>query len=189
VPNQPITRATRALLPLAAAILLAPAGWAQPTEAPASPKPFPAIEAGMHTAIINRIAVDRAGRWAVTASDDKTARVWDLRTGALLQVLRVPVGEGTEGMLYAVALSPDGELVALGGWTDPAGTSIYLFDRTSGRLRQRLAGLPNVVNRPGLLRRWPPPGRCPLWWQRHPRVWRRGPEHLGPGGRRWRLRR
>lgn len=142
MPTQPITRA---LLPLAAAILLAPAGWAQPTEAPASTKPFPAIEAGMHTAPIRRIAVDRAGRWAVTASHDKTARVWDLRTGALLRVLRVPVGEGDEGKLYAVALSPDGELVALGGWTDPVGTSIYLFDRASGRLRQRLAGLPNVV--------------------------------------------
>jgi len=147
VPTQPITRATRALLPLAAAILLAPAGWAQTTEAPASTKPFPAIEAGMHTAAIRRIAVDRAGRWAVTASHDKTARVWDLRTGALLQVLRVPVGEGPEGKLYAVALSPDGELVALGGFTSPDGlnTSIYLFDRASGRLRQRLAGLPNVV--------------------------------------------
>lgn len=101
----------------------------------------------MHTARIRRIAVDRAGRWAVTASVDKTARVWDLRTGALLQVLRVPVAEGDEGKLYAVALSPDGELVALGGYTSPDGlnTSIYLFDRASGRLLQRLSGLPNVV--------------------------------------------
>jgi len=29
-------------------------------------------------AVIRRIANDAAGRWAVTASDDKTARVWDL---------------------------------------------------------------------------------------------------------------
>jgi hypothetical protein len=61
--------------------------------------------------------------------------VWDLRTDALLRVLRLPVWEGTEGMLFAVALSPDGELVALGGWTDPACVSIYLFDRASGRLQ------------------------------------------------------
>lgn len=73
--------------------------------------------------------------------------MWDLRTGALLQVLRVPVGEGHEGKLYAVALSPDGELVALGGVTQQDGPdqAIYLFDRASGRLRQRLTGLPNVV--------------------------------------------
>jgi len=102
----------------------------------------------MHTAIITRIAVDRAGRWAVTASADKTARIWNLASGQLERVLRVPVGEGDEGKLYAVALSPDGALVALGGFTQPDGPdqAIYLFDRASGRLLQRLSGLPNVVH-------------------------------------------
>ena len=121
-----------------------PASQADP---PASPKPFPAIEAGMHTAMINRIAVDRAGRWAVTASDDKTARIWNLATGQLERVLRVPVGDGNEGQLYATALSPDGSLVALGGFTSPAGQEkvIYLFERSSGRLLQRLGGLPIAV--------------------------------------------
>jgi WD40 repeat protein len=153
-------RPNRALLPLLAAALLAPAASSPPAgaqpaaperaaaEAPASARPFPAIEAGMHTAIIRRIAVDRAGRWAVTASEDKTARLWNLATGQLERVLRVPLGEGAEGKLYAVALSPDGALVALGGYTSPDGLneSIYLFDRASGRLLQRLSGLPNVVN-------------------------------------------
>ena len=121
---------------------------ARTADPPASPKPFPAIEAGMHTAIIRRIAVDRAGRWAVTASDDKTARIWNLASGQLVRVLRVPVGEGDEGKLYAVALSPDGALVALGGITQPdtSDDAIYLFDRASGRLLQRLTGLPNAVN-------------------------------------------
>lgn len=102
----------------------------------------------MHTTTIKRIAVDRAGRWAVTASEDKTARVWNLATGQLERVLRVPLGEGAEGKLYAVALSPDGELVALGGFTNPDGQdqAIYLFDRASGRLLQRLTGLPNGVS-------------------------------------------
>ncbi|MFM9087532.1 MAG: WD40 repeat domain-containing protein, partial [Cyanobium sp.] len=91
--------------------------------------------------------MDRAGRWAVTASDDKTARIWNLASGQLERVLRVPLGEGHEGKLNAVALSPDGALVALGGLTAnvPGQVSIYLFDRASGRLLQRLAGLPNVV--------------------------------------------
>jgi WD40 repeat protein len=85
----------------------------------------------MHTAIINRIAVDRAGRWVVTASDDRTARIWNLASGQLVRVLRVPLGEGNEGKLYAVALSPDGALVALGGFTQPDGhdQAIYLFNR------------------------------------------------------------
>jgi hypothetical protein len=92
---------TRPLPILAAAALLLPAAWGPPAaaqpaaaEPPASPRPFPAIEAGMHTAMINRIAVDRAGRWAVTASDDKTARIWNLASGQLVRVLRVPLGGG-----------------------------------------------------------------------------------------------
>ncbi|MFN7677722.1 MAG: WD40 repeat domain-containing protein, partial [Cyanobacteriota bacterium] len=119
-----------------------------PAEAAADPRPFPAIEAGMHTAPIRSIGVDRAGRWAVTASDDKTARLWNLATGTLERVLRGPVGEGNEGKLYAAALSPDGALVALGSWTDPDGTTmaIDVFDQASGRLLQRLPGLPDVVN-------------------------------------------
>jgi WD40 repeat protein len=103
----------------------------------------------MHTAIIRWLAVDRAGRWLVTASDDKTARVWELANGGrLAAVLRVPVGQGNEGKLYAVALSPDGALVALGGFTGPEGSdeAIYLFERVSSRLLQRLGGLPDMVN-------------------------------------------
>jgi hypothetical protein len=52
-------------------------------------------------------------RYLVTASVDKTARVWDLTSGKLLQVLRPPIGPGDEGKLYAVAISPDGETVSL----------------------------------------------------------------------------
>jgi WD40 repeat protein len=106
------------------------------------------IEAGMHTAPIIRIDVDAAERFLVTASDDKTARVWDLANGQLLQVLRPPLGAGDEGRLDAVAISPDGAMVATGGWTgyewDKA-LSIYLFERASGRLVQRIPGLPAVI--------------------------------------------
>lgn len=125
-----------------------PASAASPSVPPADPRPFPALELGMHTSVIRQIAVDRAGRWAVTASDDKTARIWDLNSGRLERVLRVPVGQGYEGKLYGAAISPDGSLVALGGFTQPAGTdqAIYLFERASGRLLQRLGGLPSSAD-------------------------------------------
>ena len=114
-----------------------------------SQSPVLRLEMGMHTATIARIATDAQNRFLVTASDDKTARVWELPSGWLLRTLRPPLGEGDEGKLYAVALSPDGSTVAVGGWTGyewDKSISIYLFDRASGVLRQRLAGLPNVVN-------------------------------------------
>lgn len=143
-------RETHWLFAAAAALLLPVPAQAQLVGLPpASSQPFPAIEAGMHTAIIKRIGVDAAGRYAVTASDDKTARVWDLASGKQLAVLRVPLGADDEGKLYAVALSPDGRLAALGGWTAPEGIinhSLYLFDRASGRMVQRIDGLSDVIN-------------------------------------------
>jgi len=99
----------------------------------------------MHTAPITRLTTDREGRWVVTASEDKTARVWEVASGRFLQVWRPPQGDGHEGKLFAAALSPDGTTMALGGWTDEV-NSLYLVDRASGRLLHCIAGLPNVVS-------------------------------------------
>ena len=115
-----------------------------------SASPVLRLETGMHTAIIRRIGTDAANRWLVTASDDKTARVWDLQTGELLRVLRPPIGAGDAGKLYAVAVSPNGRTVAVGGYTrkqDQEGNaeSIYLFDRESGRIVRRIGSLPKGV--------------------------------------------
>jgi WD40 repeat protein len=111
--------------------------------------PFLRIETGMHSARIMCIDVDAAERYLVTGSDDKTARVWDFASGKLLRILRLPQGPDQEGRIYAVALSPDGQTVAVGGWTGYAWDkthSIYLFERASGRLVRRLTGLPSVIN-------------------------------------------
>src|SRR5215831_9132074 len=112
------------------------------------PEPVLRLETGMHTAPIRSIDVDAQERYLVTGSHDKTVRVWELATGRLLRVLRPPIGPGDEGKIYGVAISPDGRTVAAGGFTSPPGTSesIYLFDRATGHLRQRIAGLPDVVH-------------------------------------------
>jgi len=127
--------------------------------APTATQPFLRLETGGHTAKISRIAVDAAGQYLVTGSSDKTARVWRLADGALLQTLRPPIGEGDEGKIYAVAISPDGGVVAVGGFTGPDGGVVeegltgadgnprylYLFDRASGRLLHTLGGLPTGI--------------------------------------------
>ncbi len=117
---------------------------AQPTE------PILRIETEMHTAMIRRISTDAANRYLLTTSDDKTARLWDLSDSRLLQVFRPPIGEGDEGKLYSAAISPDGNIIALGGWTsNESGNSesIYLFERSTGKMFRRLTGLPNVILR------------------------------------------
>ena len=126
-------------------------GACRPADEPRVPTqhPFLRIETGMHTARIDSIAVDTASRFLVTGSWDRTVRVWDLVSGRLLGTLRPPIGEGNEGKIYAVAISPGGELVAAGGWwtgyQEGSQFSIYLFDRRSGRLLRRLSGLPNIA--------------------------------------------
>jgi WD40 repeat protein len=102
----------------------------------------------MHTAAITEISIDAANRFLVTASFDKTVRLWELPSGRLLRVLRVPIGEGSDGKLYSVAISPDGGTIAVGGFTASAregGSNIYLFDRETGTLIKRIVGLPNAV--------------------------------------------
>src|SRR3954469_14284567 len=82
-----------------------------------STTPILRIEVGAHTAPITAVSADVAGRLGLTVSDDKTARLWELPAGRLLRVLRPPIGKGREGLLFCGALSPDGRLVAVGGWT------------------------------------------------------------------------
>jgi hypothetical protein len=66
---------------------------------------------------------------------------------AVLRILRLPLGFGEIGKAFSVAMSPDGSTVAAGGWTAGEGSSenIFLFDRASGELTQRLTDLPSVV--------------------------------------------
>jgi WD40 repeat protein len=102
-------------------------------------QPVLTIDPSMHTASINDAAVDDAGRFAVTASDDKTLRVWSLTDGKLIRTLRVPAGPGNIGKIYVVAISPGGELIAAGGWTNTGAHWIYLFDGHTGELTKRVS--------------------------------------------------
>jgi hypothetical protein len=112
-------------------------------------RPVLVIDPGMHTNIVRWADADVEGRWAVTASDDKTVRIWSLADGALLRTIRLPAGPGVIGRANAVAMSPDGALLATGGWTrgtkaDPH-EQIYLFDRATGVMRRRIEGLQSTV--------------------------------------------
>jgi len=114
--------------------------------APTLPKdPVLRIETGSHLGLISRIGADASGRWIVTASEDKTARLWDARSGRAISVMRPPIGAESLGAVYAVAISPDGRTVALGGNSafDGGGHLIHLFDRTSASVppRSTLSGM------------------------------------------------
>src|SRR5262249_37333633 len=101
-------------------------------------EPILRIEAGRHNAQVLSIDTDTANQFAVTASLDKSVRVWSLPDGRLIRVLRLPIDYNYIGMAYAVAISPDGSTIAAGGWTgNHPHHNIFLFDRASGTLKQR----------------------------------------------------
>ncbi len=135
------------LLLFGSLLAAAPGVWAQQLQQQPQ-QPLLVVEQGHHSAPVRRIAVDAARGLAVTASDDRTARVWDLNSGELRHVLR-PLAFGVEGgRLYGAAIHPSRPLVAVGGTTGgssggtAAGTTagesnahlIYLFDLDTGAL-------------------------------------------------------
>ena len=107
-------------------------------------QPMLRMEAGSHIAAIRALALDARGELLLTASEDKTARLWRVSDRSLLRVLRPPIGPDNEGKLYAAALSPDGAVAAVAGWS--ADNEIYFFNSRDGQMRSRIEGLPNVVN-------------------------------------------
>ena len=111
-------------------------------------RPVLAVDPGMHTGKIRAQGVDAERRYAVTGGEDRTLRIWSVADGKLLRTIFVPVGPDPVGVIYAVAISPDGSTIAAGGWTETISGKgpIYLFDRESGALVRRIGGLPDVVH-------------------------------------------
>jgi hypothetical protein len=113
-------------------------------------RPVLVVDPGMHTAIVRCASSDKEYRWIVTGSGDKTLRIWAVDDGALLRTIRLPAGAEDVGKVFAVAMHPDGELIAVGGLTRPreakVAEQIYLFDRVTGALVQRIESLPGSVN-------------------------------------------
>jgi WD40 repeat protein len=102
---------------------------------------------GGHSHIIEALAVSADGCLLASASRDKTARVWDLKTGELLHTLThrsiapIPQEWNPEARhwklpLAAVAFTPDGRVLATGG----ADRIIYLWDTRTGEPVNRLEG-------------------------------------------------
>jgi WD40 repeat protein len=115
------------------------AGNAAPLEGP----PILQIDTGGHKAIIRDVIFTKDGRYLVSASDDKTVRVWDVRTGDIERYIRGQIGKGHEGGIYAAALSPDNRWLAVGGY--PSKWGIRLIDFATGRVRRLLEGHENVI--------------------------------------------
>lgn len=127
---------------------LATAASAQSPTSEFSLEPILRPNTESHRAAIVSNSADAEGRFFVTGSVDKTARLWSVDPLRPIGVLRPPIIEGAAarpenaevGAVESVALSPDGVLVAVGGVLTPARDRIFVFDRITGAIRHELVG-------------------------------------------------
>ncbi|GAC15631.1 caspase family protein [Aliiglaciecola lipolytica] len=76
-------------------------------------KTFLRIETGAHTAPINQVLATSDGKFLITAANDKTIRVWDIDNEKESRRILGFIGEGPDGMIHYIGLSPDNNLLAV----------------------------------------------------------------------------
>jgi WD40 repeat protein len=106
--------------------------WLRPFHPSLQPPGGPVIRtlAG-HADSVHGVAVTPDGKRAVSASMDKTLKVWDLETGRVLNTL-----EGHSGGVLGVAVTPDGKR-AVSASTDK---TLKVWDLETGRVLNTLEG-------------------------------------------------
>lgn len=82
------------------------------------PMPKLVVEPYGHTSTVMDMAFTSDGKFLVSVSLDKTIRVWDVESGENLKTFRGVTGDGTNGLLYRLAITPDDKMVAVGGFLD-----------------------------------------------------------------------
>lgn len=108
--------------------------------------PILSLNPGGHTAVVNQVLFSPDGKELISVGDDKVIRVWNAATGDAVRTIRGQIGDGPAGKLYAAALSPDGQTLAVGGYLEYTGAKeslgyyIRLIDLHTGHVIRLLSG-------------------------------------------------
>ncbi|MDW7694239.1 caspase family protein [Flammeovirgaceae bacterium SG7u.111] len=106
-------------------------------------KPRLVIDPQGHSAMVKDVVFTKDGKTLISISDDKTIRLWNSSNGALRRTIRGQIGDGPMGMLNAGAITPDGDLLAVGGYLE--NDEVRLIHLASGKQVATLLGHKNVV--------------------------------------------
>ena len=103
----------------------APTPWLRPLHPALHPPGTPLLRTlEGHSDSVNGVAVTPDGKRAVSASWDKTLKVWDLETGRALRTL-----EGHSDSVSGVAVTPDGKRAVSASWDK----TLKVWDLETGR--------------------------------------------------------
>ncbi|MBN9517868.1 caspase family protein [bacterium] len=141
---------TRLAAALAVCYLAVPAG-AQQLDRRSRDEPEVVVEAGGRVGPCDTLVFDKAGKYLFAGGDDKVVRVWPVTPKGFApdpghaRVLRWRAWREQRGGIKTVAVSPDGNLVAVGGFGMRPST-VTVIDRDTGDL----VGLTWPKSRPGI---------------------------------------
>jgi WD40 repeat protein len=106
-----------------------------------SPQVVLTIDTGTHSSTIHRLLVTPDGKSIITASMDKTIRVWDVGARKGIRKLLGEIGPDDNGSIGRIALDPQGEyLYVTARWPDADGpghqplTFLRVYSMSSGNL-------------------------------------------------------
>jgi WD40 repeat protein len=129
---------------LAVVVLSIASVWAQPKGIPRI-----VINSMGHTGKIQNLVFTPDGERIISVGEDKSIREWSLKTGEMLRKFEVESGDGWDGMLYASAISPDGQLLAVAGYPVASQKDVKyvaLIDLMAGKQIGTGFGHTNVIN-------------------------------------------
>ncbi|BAZ00951.1 protein kinase [Tolypothrix tenuis PCC 7101] len=90
-----------------------------------------------HSSLIRSVAISPDGKTLASGSDDKTIKLWNLKTGKQIRTLT-----GHSHWVFSVAISPDGKTLASGSIDD----TIKLWNLETGEQIRTLTGHSGDVN-------------------------------------------
>jgi len=92
-------------------------------------EPFLQIDSEAHMNTIKQLVFSSNGKILVSASHDKTVRLWDIAKGKHIGTIQSQIDDGLNGIIETVAISPNNKLIAISGYPSTYGIRIYNIEK------------------------------------------------------------